>query len=470
MYGAPKRSSFFSRTCAILRRLCLGMAVLALSASLVVTSSQTVRAQVGLIRDSEIEGLLRYYSVPLFRAANLNPSSVRVYILNSNSLNAFVAGGQRIFVHTGLLTRAKNPGELIGVLAHETAHIAGGHLATLGGALERASTNAIIGMLLGAAAIAGGMAAGSGDLAQAGSGILAGGSTVARRHLLQYVRAQESAADQAAARYLEKTKQSGKGMLTLFNRLADQSLASLRYQDLYARSHPFERARMRALENRVTKSRYYSKPTSPALILRHKLMQAKLIGFLQPRSVYRKYPKTDRSLPAHYARAIASFRSGDINNALQEIAVLTKTLPKNPFFWELKGQALLNAGKPTAAIAPLERAVKLAPNAGLIRVMLAQSILATGNKQYAERALKHLRRAKRTESRSSQLYIEFAKAYAMQGKIGLADLETAEAALRAGDVKLAKLKAKHSRKRLKRGSAAWRRSDDILNVRTPKKK
>ncbi|MEM8687692.1 MAG: M48 family metalloprotease [Pseudomonadota bacterium] len=453
-----------------LRRVLACVAVLALSASLLVSSPQFARAQIGLIRDAEIEGLLRFYAVPLFRVAGLNPGSVRVYLVNSNTLNAFVAGGQRIFVHTGLLTRARTPGELIGVLAHETAHIAGGHLATLDVALDRASTQAIIGMLLGAAAVVGGAAAGSGDLAQAGGGIAAGGGSVARRNLLTYVRAQESAADQAAARYLEKTKQSGKGMLTLFNRMADQSLASLRYQDLYARSHPFERARMRALETFVKKSPHYNKPPSKAVVLRHKLMQAKLHGFLQTRSVFRKYPKTDRSLPAHYARAIASFRSGDIKNALREIAVLTKAMPKNPYFWELKGQALLNAGQPAQAVPPLERAVRLAPGAGLIRILLAQSMLATGNKRIAGKALQQLHKARRSENRSAQLHLEFAKAYAMQGKIGMADLSTAEAALRAGDVKLAKLKAKHARKRLKRGTVPWRRTDDILNVRAGKKK
>ncbi|MEM1198922.1 MAG: M48 family metalloprotease [Pseudomonadota bacterium] len=463
-------SDFVSAPLRHLRRALTCAAVLLLSASFLISSPNTARAQFGLIRDSEIEGLLRYYAVPLFRVAGLNPSSVRVYIVNSNTLNAFVAGGQRIFVHTGLLTRSKTPGELIGVLAHETAHIAGGHLASLDIAMDRASTQAIIGMLLGAAAIAGGAAAGSGDIAQAGSGIVAGGGSIARRNLLTYVRAQESAADQAAARYLEKTKQSGRGMLTLFNRLADQSLVSLRYQDLYARSHPFERARMRALENFVKKSPYYNTPASKAVLLRHKLMQAKLDGYLKPRSVYRKYPKTDRSLPGHYARAIASFQSGDIKNSLREIEVLTKAMPKNPYFWELKGQALLNAGRPAQAVPQLERAVKLAPGAGLIRILLAQSMLATGNKQVAGRALQQLHKARRTENRSAQLHLEFAKAYAMQGKIGMADLSTAEAALRAGDVKLAKLKARHARKRLKRGTVPWRRTDDILNVKAPKKK
>ena len=200
------------------------------------------------------------------------------------------------------------------------------------------------------------------------------------------------------------------------------------------------------------------------------LMQAKLVGFLQPRQVYRKYPKSNKTLPAYYARAIASFQSGDIRNSLREIDVLLKAQPKNPYFWELKGQAILNAGKPRQAIPPLERSVKLAPNSGLIRTLLAQAMLATGDKRMAGRALKHLRHARRFENRSAQLHLEFARAYGMQGKIGLADLETAEAAIRAGDVKLAKLKAKQSQRRLKRGTAAWRRADDILNYRPRKKK
>lgn len=431
----------------------------------------TSRAQnIGLIRDAEIEGLLRYYAVPLFRAAGLNPSAVRVYIVNSDTLNAFVANGQRIFVHTGLLTRARVPNELIGVLAHEAGHIAGGHLATIGVAMERASTQAIISMLLGAAAVVGGAAAGSADISRAGSGIVAGGSQIARRNLLTYVRAQESSADQAALRYLNKTKQSGKGMLTLFQRLANQSLASAQYQDLYARTHPQEFARLRALEANVKKSPYFNKRDSRAVLLRHKLMQAKLVGFLTPRQVFRKYPRSKRTLPAYYAHAIASFQSGDIRTSLKYVEAIIEAQPDNPYFWELKGQALLNAGKVRQAIPPLEKAVKLAPRAGLIRSLLAQAILATGDKRLARKALKHLRRAKRTESRSPQLHIELARAYAMLGQIANADLATAEAAVRTGDFKLAKLKAKQAKRKFKRGSTGWRRADDILNIRSPKKK
>ncbi len=453
------------------RRATTGSMILAILISLssIVCGANRAYAQASLIRDAEIEGLLRSYAVPLFHAAKLNPGSVKVYIINSDTLNAFVANGQRIFVHTGLLTQTESPNELIGVLAHETAHIAGGHLVALGSAMDRAGTQAIIGMLLGAAVVFGGAAAGSTDIAKAGGSVLSGGAYAAQRNLLSYMRAQESAADQAAAKYLQRTGQSPKGMLSLFRRMANQSLASTQHQDPYARSHPMGFARLRTLETKAGKSPYFNKPDSPAMLLRHKLMQAKLAGFLSPRQVYRRYPTSDRSLPAYYARAIASFQSGDILNSLREIKVLTKAQPANPYFWELKGQALLNSGKPRQAVGPLERAVKLAPGSGLIRILLAQSLLAIGDKKLAQKALKHLRHAKLTENRSSQLHLEFAKAYAMLGKIPLADLETAEAATRIGDLKLAKLKAKQARSKLKRGTTAWRRADDILNLAPPKK-
>ena len=431
---------------------------------------QNTRAQTGLIRDAEIEGLLRLYAVPLFRAAGLNPNAVRVYLINSDTLNAFVANGQRIFVHTGLLTRTRTPNELIGVLAHETGHIAGGHLATLGGAMDRASTQAIIGMLLGAAAAIGGAAAGNSEVSRAGGSIMAGGSHIARANLLSYLRAQESAADQAAARYLRATKQSARGMLRLFERMASQSIVSLQYTDPYARSHPLERSRMRALETDAKKSPYFNKKDSPALLLRHELMQAKLVGFLLPRQVFRKYPRSKRTLPAHYARAIAYFNAGDLRSSLTELEILLKAQPKNPYFWELAGQAILNAGKPRKALPSLRKAVKFSKGAPLIRILLAQAMLATGDRRQARPALEQLRIAQRRENRSPQLHLEFARAYGSLGQIPRADLATAEAAIRTGDFKLAKLKAAQAKRKLKRGSTAWRRADDILNVRPPKKR
>ncbi len=422
----------------------------------------------GLIRDAEIESLLRYYVTPIFRAAGLSPNAVKVYIIGEDSLNAFVAGGQRIFVHTGLLTRAKTPNELLGVLAHETGHIAGAHLATMGNAIDRMSTQNILSMLLAAAAVAGGAVAGNSAVASAGQGILAGGGEMARRNFLSYLRIQESAADQAGARYLTKTGQSVKGMLDLFGRMANQSLAASQYVDPYTRSHPMEFERIRNLERMAKESPHYNKKDKPALVARHKLMQAKLVGYMTPNQVSRKYPPGDNSTPAHYARAIAAFRSGRLQKSVDELNILVKSQPKNPYFWELTGEALLNAGQIKHSIRALKRAVKYAPNSGLIRITYAKALLAQGTKAGAKTALKELNRAQRSENHDPSLHHQKAFAYAKLGNIPRADLSTAESYLRSGNIKLAKKKAGQAKRKLKTGTPQWRRADDILNLKPPK--
>ncbi len=416
-----------------------------------------------LIRDAEIEGLIRLYTRPIFRAAGLNPQSVHVYLINQSSINAFVAGGQRIFIHTGLLQQASTPNEVIGVLAHETGHIAGGHLALMSSHIERASNLAIISMLIGAAAAVGGGLSGSQGAAQVGQGVMLGGQSLAQRNVLSYMRAQEASADQAALKYLTRSKQSGKGMLELFHKLAAKSMASLRYADPYVQSHPMPLQRIRNLERAVKKSKYYNRKDDPALLLRHKLMQAKLAGFLSSSgTVYRKYPRRDKSLPAQYARAIVAFRTGDIKNALPIIDRLIRAIPQNPYFWELKGQALQESGRVKQSIAPLKKALKLIPNNGLIAMLLAQSYLGLPGKSNAKQALKILVRAQRRENDEPQLHALKARAYGTLRNLGLAELETAEAAILNGDRELAIQKARNAIKRLKRGTPGWQRAKDIV--------
>ncbi len=423
------------------------------------------RAQgLGLIRDAEIEGLMRLYSRNIFKAAGLNPRAVNVYLINQPSINAFVAGGQRIFIHTGLLQKAKTPGEVIGVIAHETGHIAGGHLARLGNELDKASNYAIISMLLGMGAIVGGAMAGSENVSKVGQAAIFGGQNAAKRNVLSYIRAQEASADQAAIRYLTKTRQSGQGMLDLFNTLATQSLGSLRHTDPYVQSHPMPFQRINNLKRLVKKSKFYKRKDPAGLMLRHRLMQAKLDGFISsPRVVYRKYPKSDQSLYARYARAIVTFRSGDIRNAIPLIDGLIKTIPQNPYFWELKGQALIENGQPARAIKPLKVAIKQTNGNGLISMLLAKAYLGAGGKKNAKKALKVLIRAKRHENQSADLHLLLARAYAVSGRIAQAELETAEAAIRTGDKQLAQSKARKAMKRMKRGSPGWQRAKDIVN-------
>ncbi len=422
-----------------------------------------------LIRDAEIEGLMRLYSRPIFKAAGLNPKSVNVYLINRPGINAFVAGGQRVFIHTGLLQQAKTPNEVIGVLAHEAGHIAGAHLSRLGTQIDKASNLAIISMLLGAAVVVGGAAAGAKGTDQVGQATIAGGQTIAQRYMLSYVRAQESSADQAAMRYLTRTGQSGKGTLELFQKLASASIGSLRRTNPYTQTHPMPFERIRNLERLAKKSKYYNKKDPGILLLRHDLMQAKLAGFLSsPRVVFRKYPKSNNSLPSRYARAIVSFRTGDIKNALPLIDSLIKQIPQNPYFWELRGQALLESGRAREAIKPLKTAVKRSGNNGLIGMLLARAYLDVGGKSNAKTALAVLNQAKRREDESPQLYFLLARAYGIRGDIARAELATAEYAMRRGDKQLALEKAKNAIKRLKRGSPSRQRAVDIVNFATRK--
>jgi predicted Zn-dependent protease len=423
-----------------------------------------------LIRDAEIEGLLRNMTRPIFKAAGINAAAVKVYVIADDQINAFVAGGQRIFIHTGLITKAKTPNEVIGVMAHESGHIAGGHLARLNSELDQASTERIIGMLIGAAAIVGGAAAGVDGATKAGSGIMAGSQGIAQRNLLAYQRSMEASADQAALKYLQATRQSPEGMLTLFQQLANNSLASLDRADPYLFSHPMPFDRIRTLEQEAKLSPYYGKADDPGMILRLKLAKAKLSGFLDtPQRVFQKYPSTDKSLAGRYARSIAMFRRGDIRNALPLIESLTAELPENPYFWELKAQALMENGQATKGLPAIRKARELLPNNGLLTHLHAALLLSTDNAAIADEALKLLRLARKSEPDMPVIHKDLARAYALKGDAARADLAAAEFAWSTGDVDLALKKAKLAQERFKRGTPEWLRANDLVTFASGKK-
>ena len=416
-----------------------------------------------LIRDAEIEGLLRMMSRPIFKAAGINPAAVKVYVIADPSINAFVAGGQRIFVHTGLITRSDSPNEVIGVLAHETGHIAGGHLARMNSELASANVESIIGMLVGAAAVVGGAVTGNAGAAKAGQGVIMGSQGLGQRSFLQYQRGMESTADQSALKYLSTTGQSAKGMLTLFNLLANESLASTSRADPYVYSHPMPFDRIRALEAAAKASPDFDKPDDAGLVLRFQLAKAKLAGFMDsPQLVFQRYPSSDTSLSSRYARSIAMFRRGDLKNAIPLIDSLTNELPQNPYFWELKAQAYMENGNPAAGIPAIKEARRLLPNNGLLEMLNAQILVTTDDAKNADDAITLLNKAKRSEGDSPGLYKLIARAYALKNDVPRAELATAEFAWLTGDKKMATTKATSAQKFFKRGSPEWLRASDLL--------
>jgi len=280
--------------------------------------------------------------------------------------------------------------------------------------------------------------------------------------LLSYQRAQEESADRAGVRFLTMTGQSAKGMYDTFKKFADEMMFSAAYIDPYVQNHPMPAERMAALAELV-KTPYWDKKDPPELQFRHDMMRAKLYGFTERADqVLRRYPSSDTSMPARYARAIAAYRFGDLRSALAQIDSLIESMPNYPYFYELKGQALLEGGHAAEAIAPLRRAVQLAPTPALIQILLAQALIATNNAKMAAEAVPLLRAALTKEPESGDAYEQLAMAYGRNGDFADADLASAQAAFARGDNKTARELAARAKTRFPIGSPGWVRADDIV--------
>jgi len=418
-----------------------------------------------VIRDTEAEQLLRDYTRPILRAAGLEKQNIQAVIINDSAFNAFVADGRRIFVNSGAIMQSETPNQLIGVLAHETGHLAGGHLAKMREQMAQAQTQMIIAMLLGAGAMVAGARSGNGNngMTNAGAAAIAGPQAMIQRNLISYVRAQEENADRAGVKFLTATGQSPKGMYETFKRFANDSLFASHGADPYLQSHPMPVDRVAALEELARSSPYWDKKDDPALQLRHDMVRAKISAFMERQdTVYRRYPMSNDSLPARYAHAISTYLHGDLRTALAQIDGLIQLQPNNPYFYELRGQALLEGGKPAEAVAPLRKAVALSNRSPLIEMLLGQALVATDNKAYTDEAIGILRAAVARETEAPLGYMQLAMAYGRKGDYAEADLASAQAAFLRGDNKTARELAARAKTRFAVGTPGWVKADDIV--------
>jgi predicted Zn-dependent protease len=420
-----------------------------------------------LLRDAETEQLLRDYTRPILRVAGLEKQNIQIVIINDQAFNAFVADGRRIFVNYGALMQSTTPNQIIGVLAHETGHLAGGHLAKLREQLAQAQTQMVIAMLLGVGALVAGAKSGpNSGMANVGAAAVAAPQEVIRRTLLSYQRQQEENADRAGVKFLTATGQSAKGMYETFKRFSDESLFAAHGSDPYVQSHPMPAERVAALEEMARSSPYWDKKDDPALQARHDMMRAKISAFMERQdTVYRRYPLSNTGLPARYARAITTYLHGDLRSALAQIDGLIQVQPNNPYFYELRGQALLEGGKPAEAIAPLRKAVQLSNNAPLIEMLLGQALVGADNKAYTEEAISILRAAVGRETEAPLGYTELAMAYGRKGDLADADLASAQAAYLRGDNKTARDLASRAKARFAIGTPGWVKADDIVTAK-----
>ena len=424
-----------------------------------------------ILRDTESEALLREYTRPILRAAGLEKQNIQMVIINDSSFNAFVADGRRIFVNYGAIMQSETPNQLIGVLAHETGHLAGGHLAKLRQQLANAQTQMIIATLLGAGALAVGASTGAGGsgLANAGAAALAGPQEMIRRSMLSYQRQQEENADRAGVKFLTASGQSPKGMYETFKRFTSESLFAARGADPYLQSHPMPAERVAALEEFAHASPYWDKKDEPSLQMRHDMVRAKISAFMErPDTVNRRYPISDNSMPSRYAHAISTYLHGDLRSALSQIDALIQQQPNNPYFYELRGQALLEGGRPAEAIAPLRKAVALSGSAPLIEILLGQALVGTDNKAYTDEAISILRVAVARETEAPLGYTQLAMAYGRKGDYAEADLASAQAAFLRGDNKTARELASRAKTRFAIGSPGWVKADDIVAAKPMK--
>jgi predicted Zn-dependent protease len=415
----------------------------------------------GLIRDAEIEETLREWTDPILTASGLEAQDVQLFIIDDGSLNAFVANGQRIHMHTGLLIAADNPGQIKAVIAHETCHIACGHTVSRQRAAEIASRPALVSIGLGILAIA----AGEG---QAGAALLASSSQFGAANFFVHTRGEESQADAQAVKYLDTIGVAPDGLPQFFEKFRYQEVLSDRKQDPYFRSHPLAGDRIRAARQLADKSPNKGKAADTKTEAQFDMMRAKLIGFREsPARIRRDYPYTDKSAAAHYARSIAALRASDIREALTEADAMIALQPANPYFHELKGQILFEGGRTAESIAPHEEALRLKPKQPLLMINLARSLNARGTKDDLARAETALRDALIAEPDNAFAWAELAKTFDALDRPGLAELATAESAYAVGDIVRANAFARRAVADLKTGTPDYRRADDILVITDP---
>lgn len=409
-----------------------------------------------LIRDAEVERIIRSYANPLLRAAGIPEESVTIRILNDPSLNAFVTTGNRLFIHSGLLMKADHPDQLTGVIAHEIGHIAGGHVARLGDEIERAGITSLAAMALGAAA---GMASGRADVGMAAMSL---GQHTAERNFFAFSRTQESSADQFALRILNHTGQSARGLLEFFDILGDQEILVASSQDPYVRTHPLTRERVATIRHHVEAEEGPLPGAPTARQLTHDRLVAKLFAFLETQGrTLQRYPETDTSVAARYARSIAYFRRGELDKARPLIDGLLVESPDDPFFHELKGQMLLENSKVAEAREDYEKAYALAPGEPLIAISLGHALVESGTPGDLDRAEQVLRRALSEEPRNAFAWRLLGTAMGRRGMEGQAAYAMAEYAMLTGDPAQALYHVGKAQRAIPKTDPLWLRLEDL---------
>lgn len=412
-------------------------------------------ANAGLVRDAEIEYALRAYANPIFDAADIPPSNVRILIVDDPSINAYVAGGLNLFIHTGLIRAATSPSMLIGVIAHETGHIAGAHLSQFSDKSTRATLGAAIGTLAGVAAVI----AGAG---QAGAGVIAGSNEMAKRRFISDIRWSENSADQAALTFLDRCGYSAQGMLKMFETLRQREATMNTQTDPFLIDHPLTADRITAMQNHIAQMPMEGDGMPSNFAAMHARVIAKLVGFTDSyeQSMIR-YPKSDTSVAARYARAIAEFKNHNLSEALAGMNALLKQYPNDAFFYDTKGQILFENGRLEEAAKAYANATRLMPKSALMLTDYARTLIAQEKPEHMRHATELLEKSVSMDDSYDTTWRQLAIAYGKQGQLGRSDMALAEEAALAGDYKTVLQHVARARQDPHANNALQLRLDDI---------
>jgi predicted Zn-dependent protease len=412
-----------------------------------------------ILRDAETEALFRDMSRDMIKAAGLNPNSVDIVLVGDNSINAFVAGGQAVYMNSGLILAADNANEVQGVIAHELGHVAAGDVLRSSQGASEATGITLLSLLLGAAAIA----AGAGE---AGAGILMAGQQAALGKFLAFNRAQESGADQSARRYLSAAGISGKGLISFFKKLQQQEFRlSVEKIDPYMVTHPLSGDRVAILSQAVMADPAWDRPTDPALEARFQRVKAKLFGFThEPRDTLNRFPESNTSIPARYARAYAFHKQSFADKAVAETTALLAAVPNDPYFQELQGQVLLESGRPKDALPVLRAAVQATNYQPLIASMFGHALIATEDRTNHAEAKRVLRNAVQRDRENPFAWYQLGIVYATEGDTARAALASAERYDLMGQPPMALRNATIAMAGIPKGTPDWIRAQDIQMV------
>lgn len=395
----------------------------------VALTSVPAMAEGSIVRDAEIEQTLRLYTDPLLISAGISPKNVRVFLIQDDTINAFVAGGMNIFINTGLVLNTNKPGMLIGVIAHEIGHIAGAHLSQMAEKTDRATLGSVLGAVLGAAIMASGAP-------QAGAGILAGSQTMSLRSFLSDVRGNEEAADQAAMKYLDANYISASGMLEMFEILRRKQASLDKKVDPYLQTHPLSGNRIAVVRNHLEMAEAPIDSVPPEFIERHQRMLARLRGYLwTPEQTLLFYPDSDKSFSADYARAIAHYRMSDLTKAREILEKLILQRQNDPFLRDTLAQMYYESGYPKAAALQYKEAARLAPSSPLILTELARALIVIDEPSYIREALRYLDESSKLDDSNPDTWRLMALAYGKIKDQGMAYVALSQEAALKGETR-----------------------------------